>query len=69
MAQWLKSPTAFAGVATEARVQFPAECSGLKDPSLPQLWRRSKLCFGFNPQPGNFHVLWAGHKKKLRSNY
>lgn len=52
MAQWVKNPTAMAGV------QFQARCSRLKDPTLPQLW------FGFNPWPENFRVPWVWPFKK-----
>ena len=27
------------------------------DPALQQLWHRSQLQFGFDPWPGNFHML------------
>ena len=37
----LKNLTAAAWVASEARVQSTALCSGLKDPALPQLWLES----------------------------
>ena len=58
--QWVKNPTVAARVAAEARAQFPALHSGLKDPVLPQLWCRSQLRLGFNPLPGNFHMprMW-----------
>ena len=29
----------------------------VKDSVLPQLWQRSQLWLGFNPRPGNFHML------------
>lgn len=49
MAQWLKNPTALAGVSMEVRVQFLARCNGLKDLALPQFWHRSQLRLGFDP--------------------
>ena len=54
MAEWVKTPTAAAQVAEEARVQSPAQHSGLKHLALPQL----KL--GISSWPGNFHM--HGHK-------
>ena len=34
MVQWVKNLTAVAQVAVEAQVQSPAQCSGLKDPTV-----------------------------------
>ena len=34
-----------------------AWCSGLKDPALLQLQRRSQIWLRFNPWPRNFHIL------------
>ena len=31
----------------------------VKDPALLQLWSRSKLWLGFDPQPGNFHMAYS----------
>ena len=56
--QWVKNPTAAACVEVEVRVWTPAQCSGLKDPELLQLWRRW-LWLGFSAWLGNFHVLWV----------
>ena len=36
----------------------PAVAHWVKDPTLPQLQSRSKK-LGFNPWPGNFHILWV----------
>ena len=49
MAQWVKNPTAVSQVAVEARVPSPAQHSGLKDPALPPLRRRSQQRLGFGP--------------------
>ena len=49
VAQWVKDPTAVAQIAAEAKVQSPAQCSGLKDLALSQLQCRLQLWFGFNP--------------------
>ena len=40
-------------------VQSPAQCSGLKDLALWQLWYRSQLWLRFSPWPGNIHMLWV----------
>ena len=48
MVQWVEELTTEAQVAAEARVQSLAWCSGLKDLALQ---------VGFDPWPGNFHVL------------
>ena len=34
----------------------------VKDPALPQQWHQLQPQRGFNPQPGNFHMLWAWPK-------
>ena len=36
MAQWVKNLTAAIWVAVEVWVRSPAQCSGLKDPAMPQ---------------------------------
>lgn len=48
-----KNLTAAGWVAVELWVPSPAWHSGLKDPALPQLWRRSQLWLGFIPWTGN----------------
>ena len=53
MSQWVKNLTAAAQVTAEAKVRSLARCSGLKDLTLLQLQ------LGFNPWPGNFHMLWV----------
>ena len=58
VAQWIKNLTAVAQVTAEAQVQSPAWHSEFKDPALPQLQLE------FNLWPGNFHMPWAGLKKK-----
>ena len=42
MAPWVKNLTAAVWVTVEVQVQCLAQCSGLKDPALLQLWHRSK---------------------------
>ena len=58
MAQWVKNPTAAAWVTAGVQVRSLALPSGLKDAALPQLQHRSHLRLGFNPWPGNSHMLW-----------
>ena len=36
----------------------------VKDPALSLLWLGSPLRCGFDPWPGNFHMLWAQPKTK-----
>ena len=36
MVQWVKNPTAVAGVTVKVQVRSLARCSGLKDPVSPQ---------------------------------
>jgi len=64
--QWVKNLTAAARVAVVAQVQSPAWLSGLKDPALWQLWRRSELWLGFSPWPRNVHVLQVEPLKKKK---
>ena len=59
MVQWVKNPTAAAWVAEEAWVQPLAQCNGLKNPALPQLWCMSQLWLGLHLWPRNFHMPWA----------
>ena len=49
MAQWVKNPTAVAQVAAGAQDPSLAQCSGLKNPALPQLWYRLQLLLRFSP--------------------
>ena len=56
MAQWVKSPTVVAQVASEVCVPPLAQHSGLKDPVLLQPQHRSQLQLGFNPWLGNFRM-------------
>ena len=46
----------------------PGLVQWVKDLVLLQLWRRSQLGLGFDPWPGNFHMLqvWPGKKKKKK---
>ena len=43
------------------------EHSGFKDLALPQLWCRWQLQLGFDPWPGNFHMLWVWQKENEKS--
>ena len=38
--------------------------SAVKDPALPELWRKSQLQLRFIFWPGNFHVPWVRPLKK-----
>ena len=48
----------------------PSSCTaqGVKDPSLPQLWRKSQLC-GFDPWPGNFRMPWGAVKNNVEEMF
>ena len=46
-------------VPAEMGVQSLAQDSGLKDPALLQLWRRSQLQLRFIPWPGDIHMAWV----------
>ena len=60
MAWWVKNPTGVVQVTEKEWVQSPAQCSGLKDPALPELW------LGFDPWPENFHMLWVWPQLKKK---
>ena len=64
MVQWVKNLTAGAQVAAEAWAWSSVQCSGLRDPALLHLQRRSELWLGFNPWPGCSHMYvflcWIG---------
>ena len=66
MAQWAKNPVAETGVTAEAWVQSLAQCCGLKDPALPQLWCRLQLQLGFHPWPQKLPYVYSGPIKKKR---
>ena len=57
-------PTASTRVTAEAWVPSLAQIMGLKDVVLLQMWHRMQLQLGFNPWPGNFHMLWVRTLKK-----
>ena len=66
MVQWARNLTAEAWIAMEkAQVLSPAQCSGLKDPALPQLQCRLQLQLGFSYWPRNFHMPQMWPKKKI----
>ena len=68
MVQLVKNLTTVAWVTAEAQVQSLAQCSGLKDPVLPQLQCRSQLQLRFNPLAQEFPCAMcvAIKKKKKR---
>ena len=61
----MKQTYRFPKIKTKQPVQLkfpfgvPAVTQWVKDPALPQLQPRSQLWLGFDPWPGNFHVLWV----------
>ena len=57
VAQCARNLTAVAWVTVEN--------SGLKDPALSQLQQRLQLQLGFNPWPGNLHMLHWWLLKKI----
>ena len=59
MAQWVKNLTTVAWADAEMQGGSLTWCSGLKDPMLLQLWRRSQLQLKFSSWPGNFYMLWV----------
>ena len=61
MVQWVKNKTATPWVTAKVQVRFQARCSGLNDLVLSQR-------LGFNPWPGNLHMLWMCHIKKKNKN-
>ena len=65
MAQWVKDPTAAAGVAAEAQVgSIPGPAQRVTDPALPQLWHGSQLQLRYYPWPRAFpHAVGAAKKK------
>ena len=58
MAQWVKNPTAVAGIVAEVWVKSLARRSGLKDLAVLQLWLILQLWLEFSPWSGNFHMPW-----------
>ena len=54
MVQWVQNPAAVAWIPVEGQVQSSAQCSGLKDPVLPQLqlgfspWLGTSICHGID---------------------
>ena len=68
VAQWVKYLTAVAWVATEARVRSLALHSGLKDPTLPQLWHRLQLCSDSIPGQETAVCRGCGHRHEIEKN-
>ena len=65
MAQWVKDPTAAAGVAAEAQVgSIPGPAQRVTDPALPQLGMDHSCSSDSIPGPGNFHMLGVPPRKK-----
>ena len=65
--QWVKNPTAAVQVAAEARVQSPAQHSGLKDLALPHLQRRWKLGLRSHPCPFRERPYVTGMVMKVKN--
>ena len=66
--QWVKNLTAVALVTAKAQVVSLAQCSGLKDLALPQLWHRLLLWLRFSPWLGNFHMPQVQPYKYIYTN-
>ena len=64
MAQWVKECKRGGLDCCEGTGLIPGSVQWVKDPALPQLWRRSQLQLGFNPWPWNFHMPWVQSLKK-----
>ena len=61
MAQWVKNPTAAAGITMKARVQSPGQCSRLKN--------QAAACVQSLAQEVPYAMDVAIKKKKLRVRY
>ena len=57
---------AVSNVIKSTGLGVPAMAQRVKDLALPQLWGRSLLWFGFDPWPGNFHMLQVQPFKKKK---
>ena len=53
MAHWVSNPARLCGMAGS----IPSPAQWIKDVALPSLWHRSQMQLGFDPWPGNFHML------------
>ena len=67
LAQWVRTPTAVAWVATEVRFPSLPWCSGLKEPALPQLWHRLAAVAWIQSLTHELHILWVWPLKKKLS--
>ena len=54
VAQWINDPARLCGAGLS-----PDPVQQVKDLVLPQLWHRLQMQLGFDPWPGNFHMLWV----------
>ena len=68
MVQWVNDLACLCGIT----VSIPSLAKCVKDLVLLPLWRMSQMQLGFDPWPGNFHMLWMQvwlkmEKKKLIS--
>ena len=62
VAQWVKNPTAAVQVTVKVRILSPVQHSGLKDPTLLQLWP------GFNPWSGELPYATRAAIKLKKKN-
>ena len=62
MVQWVENPPAVAQATAE--VQVPSLVQWVKDPALPQLWRRSQLRLRFCPSQGDYAMRVAQTNKQ-----
>ena len=58
--EWVKSKT------TKTYKLISLVAQWVKDPVLPQWWRRLQLQHKFDPWPGNFRIPLAGQKQKQK---
>ena len=45
---------------------IPGLAQGVKDPALLQVQISSHLQLGFDPWPGELHMLWGGQKREKK---
>ena len=51
------------------KISWILEVKGVKYPALSLQWLQLLLGCGFDPWPGNFHMLWARQKKKKKKKF
>ena len=59
MAQWFND---LACCGTVVAGPVPGLLRQIKDLALLQQWRKPQMQLGFDPWPGNFHILWIWPK-------